>query len=128
MEMHSHNLPQLLSSFIGREREVAEVRELLSATRLVTLTGAGGAGKTRLALHVAGEVLGTYANGVWLVELAALDDPALLPQAIATTLGIREEPGRHVVETLTDALRHRSLLLVLDNCEHLVVASAQLVD
>src|SRR5437867_10271679 len=90
----SHNLPLQLTSFIGREREIAEVERLLGGTRLLTLTGAGGCGKTRLALRVAEGVLGDYADGVWLVELAPLADPALVPQAIASALGVREAPGR----------------------------------
>jgi predicted ATPase/DNA-binding CsgD family transcriptional regulator len=126
--MDSQSLPQPLSRFIGREREVAEVRDLLSATRLLTLTGAGGVGKTRLALQVASEVRGTYPDGVWLVDLARVIDVALLPQAIATGLGIREQPGRRLTETMADALRHRTLLLVLDNCEHFVAACAAFVD
>jgi predicted ATPase len=97
-------------------------------TRLLALTGSGGCGKTRLALQVAADLLEEYPDGIWLTELAPLADPALLPQAVATALGIREEPGRPVAQTLTDYLRARSLLLVLDNCEHLLSVSAQLAE
>jgi predicted ATPase/class 3 adenylate cyclase len=128
LEAFAHNLPRQLTNFIGREKEMAEVKQLLATTSLLTLTGSGGCGKTRLALQVAAEVLETYAEGVWLVELAALADPALVPQTVATALGLREEPGRPLTATLADYLRARSLLLVLDNCEHLLAASAQLTD
>jgi non-specific serine/threonine protein kinase len=123
-----HNLPLALTSFIGREREIDEIRQLLRPARLLTLVGAGGAGKTRLAIEAAREVQAAYANGVWLVELAALTDPALVPQAVATVLGVREAPDRSLTESLAEYLRPRSLLLVLDNCEHLVGACAQLVE
>ena len=94
----------------------------------MTLTGPGGVGKTRLALQIAAEVRPAYADGVWLVDLAALPDPALVPQAVAGALGVREEPGRPLLATLTDALRPRHILLVLDNCEHLLDACARLAD
>jgi predicted ATPase/DNA-binding XRE family transcriptional regulator len=121
-------LPVYLTSFVGREREVAEVRRLLATTRLMTLTGAGGVGKTRLALQAATELVGSYRDGVWLVELAPLADAALVPQTVATAVGVREQPGRPLQQTLTDALRPRRLLLVLDNCEHLVMACAELAE
>jgi class 3 adenylate cyclase len=127
LEFIPHNLPVQLTSFIGREREMSEVREQLAGTRLLTLTGTGGLGKTRLALQVAAELLESYRDGVWLVELAALSDPALVPQAVASALSVREETGRSLVTTLTDYLRSRELLLLLDNCEHLVAACAALV-
>jgi non-specific serine/threonine protein kinase len=120
------NLPLALTSFIGREREQAAVQALLGTARLVTLTGAGGAGKTRLALAVAGEVLGEYCNGVWLVELAPLADPALVAGAVAQVLGLREEVHRSLLTTLVDHLKEQQLLLVLDNCEHLVPTCAEL--
>jgi non-specific serine/threonine protein kinase len=123
-----NNLPLELTSFIGREREAAEVARLLATARLLTLTGAGGCGKTRLALEVAGAVLGSYPDGVWLVELAPLADPGLVPQAVATVLGVREAAGRDLGQSLADFLRERSLLLILDNCEHLVEAVARLAD
>jgi predicted ATPase/Flp pilus assembly protein TadD len=123
-----NNLPQPLTSFIGRERELKQVKWLLNTTRLLTLTGVGGCGKTRLALQVATDLLEEHPDGVWLVELAALTDPALVPQKTASALGLTEERGRSPVETLEDALRNRSLLLLLDNCEHLVGACAELAE
>ena len=129
LEAFTHNLPSQLSSFIGREQEIGAARRLLGETRLLTLTGTGGAGKTRLALQVAAEVIEDYADGVWLVEMAPLSDPALLAQAVAVVLGIGEGGGeRALAETLTDALRPKSLLLVWDNCEHLVDACAHLAE
>jgi DNA-binding SARP family transcriptional activator len=123
-----YNLPAALSSFIGREEELVEIKRLLPMTRLLTLTGTGGAGKTRLALEVAGDLAPTYPDGAWLAELAPLSAPDLVPQALAAALGIREEPGRPLISTLVDALRTKDLLLILDNCEHLVAACARLVD
>ena len=121
-----HNLPAELTTFIGREREIAQVSEFLSRTRLLTLTGAGGSGKSRLALHVATAVLEDFPDGAWIVELASLADPALVPQGVASALSVPEQPGRAPADTLVEALRPRSLLLVLDNCEHLRQACAQL--
>jgi predicted ATPase/DNA-binding CsgD family transcriptional regulator len=123
-----NNLPHQTTSFIGREREEAEVRRLLSVIRLLTLTGSGGAGKTRLALQVAAEVLEEFPDGVWLAELAAVSDPSLVPKAVATSLGVPEQPGRELADTLADSLRVKSVLVILDNCEHLVAACARLVD
>jgi non-specific serine/threonine protein kinase len=123
-----HNLPVAVTSFVGREQEIAEIKRMLSSARLVTLSGPGGCGKTRLGLEVARDVLVNFADGVWLVDLAALGDAALVPQAVATVLGVREKPGRPLTETLTDYLRVRQLLLVLDNCERVVEACATLVD
>ncbi|HYW88015.1 MAG TPA: AAA family ATPase, partial [Chloroflexota bacterium] len=122
------NLPAELSSFIGRERELAEVRRLLTASRLLTLTGAGGVGKTRLAQRVATEVKDSYADGVWLVALGSLRDPSLVPHAVAAVLGIHQHSQRLPAAMLQDALRGRDLLLVLDNCEHLIGACAELVE
>src|SRR5215210_6594623 len=120
-----HNLPLELSSFVGREREVAETqRLLLENTRLLTLTGSGGCGKTRLALAAAGELVERFGDGVWMVELASLADPSLLPQEVASTLGVREQPGRSPTQTLSEHLRTRKVLLVLDSCEHLIQACA----
>lgn len=120
------NLPQQLSSFVGREAEMVQVRRLLGQTRLVTLTGTGGAGKTRLALQVAADLVDAaeYADGVWLAEFASVADGRLVAQSVASVLGMREEPGRTLLDTLVAWLTHRSLLLVLDNCEHLVDACA----
>ncbi len=122
------NLPVQLTSFIGREKEMEEIKRLLSRTRLLTLTGSGGCGKTRLAAQVGADLLADFADGVWLVELAAIADPALVPQTVASTLGIREEPGQRLLETLQQHLKPKSLLLLLDNCEHLSAACAQLAE
>ncbi len=123
-----NNLPLQVSSFVGREREIARVGELLADHRLLTLTGPGGSGKTRLALAVASEVLGGFEDGVWLVELASLSDPDLVPQAVASVLGVREVPGSPLADSLCLHLGSRGVLLVLDNCEHLVGACATLAE
>ena len=124
------NLPAAFAGFVGREWERAEVARLLEANdadrRLVTLVGAGGCGKTRLALEVARGLLADYADGVWLAELATLDDSALLAPAVATALGLAEDPHRPALDQLTAYLAPKHMLLVLDNCEHLVAASAAL--
>jgi predicted ATPase/DNA-binding CsgD family transcriptional regulator len=128
--MRRHNLPAPRTSLIGREDEVAAVRRLLldAEGRLVTLTGTGGCGKTRLALRLAGDLLDVFPDGVWLVELAPLSDPALVPDALAVAAGVRERSGRTIEDVLVEALAGRDLLLVLDNCEHLVDACARLVE
>lgn len=127
LDLKTNNLPALeLTSFVGRERELGEVKRLLSEARLVTLIGPGGAGKTRLSLQVAAELVEKFPHGVWLVELAPLSDPAVIVQVVATVFGVREMPGRPLLDSLIDYLRTRELLLVLDNCEHLVAASAHL--
>lgn len=123
-----HNLTPSLTSFVGRTREIAEVQSLLSRTRLLTLAGAGGSGKTRLALEVAALLPDNYRDGVWLVELAGISDPALVPQAVASALGVRDQPGRPLPDTLSEYLHAKHLLIVLDNCEHLVNACAHLAD
>src|SRR5918994_4842782 len=125
---HANNLPSELSSFVGREKELAAVRRLLQDTRLLTLTGSGGCGKTRLALAVAREVVEGFDDGVWLVDLAPLAEPSLVPQALASTLGVREQPARSLSETLSDYLGSKKVLVVLDNCEHLVETCAELVE
>lgn len=122
------NLPVHWTSFIGRERELGEVKYLLSTSRLVTLTGASGCGKTRLALRVAAELTGQYIDGVYWVEFARLTDSALVPQAVAKILNVVEQPGSSLIDTLSDLLEDRQILLVLDNCEHLLGACAQLVE
>lgn len=127
-ESFPHNLPLQLTSFIGRERELAEVKELLSNSRLLTLTGPGGTGKTRLALRMGQELLQLFADGVWLVELAPLKDDSLIPQNIASIFGLRELPNMPIIDIVTDYLRAKQLLLILDNCEHLVDACAKLSD
>jgi predicted ATPase len=127
-----HNLPAPRSSFVGREREIEEVERGLATTRLLTLTGAGGTGKTRLALEVARDLLEAYPDGVWdgvwLVQLAPLSEDALVPKAVAEALGVSERPGEPLADTLAELLRERQLLLILDNCEHLLEASARLAD
>ncbi|MGO9857037.1 MAG: BTAD domain-containing putative transcriptional regulator [Acidimicrobiales bacterium] len=123
-----NNLPVQLTSFVGREHELAQVRALVDESQLVTLTGPGGSGKTRLALQVAADLLDGSGNGVWFVDLAPLTDPDLVGELVATAVGVREEPGRPVTATLVDALRERHLLVVLDNCEHLVDACAKLTE
>ncbi len=122
------NLPAQVTSFIGRDTEMAEIKRLLGPARLLTLAGSGGTGKTRLSLQVGADLVEEYANGVWLAELAALTDPALVVQTVAAALNVREEPGRPVQETLVEALRDQSLLLVLDNCEHVLATAASLCD
>ena len=123
-----NHLPRQLSTFVGREQEIAEIRQLLSGTYLLTLTGAGGCGKTRLSCQVGLQVLEEFPDGVWLTELASLADPALLPQALASALKIREQPGRPLTETIAEYLAPKSVLLILDNCEHLLTGCAQLAD
>ena len=124
-----NNLPLQLTSFIGREREIPDLEKLLrTEARLVTLSGPGGSGKTRLAIAAASAVAGRFEDGVLWVELASISDPDLVPQAVASTLGVREVPGRSLTETLAQDLGSTELLLVLDNCEHLVEACAALAD
>ena len=121
-----HNLPERLSSFVGRAREQAEVRGLLLSERLVTLIGPGGAGKTRLALQVAAELLDGDGDGVWLVELAGVSDPDHVATSVASALTIQPEVGRPLEDSLVDCLRHQRLLLILDNCEHVINSAANL--
>ena len=121
-----NNLPQQLNAFIGRERESAEVRAALGQHRLVTLLAMGGIGKSRLSVQLGAELLDDYPDGVWLVELAPVADAAGVPQAVATVLGVREEPGGTVTDALLKFVRDRKLLLILDNCEHLVPPCAEL--
>jgi len=123
-----NNLPRRLSSFIGREREIKDVKRLMDTTRLLSLIGPGGAGKTRLAVQVAGDVLDSFTHGAFFVELATVTDPSLVTQALASVLGVREEPARPLQATLTTFLRGRHILLLLDNCEHLVEAVAALAE
>jgi predicted ATPase len=123
-----NNLPSELTSFIGREKEIAEVRRLLAGTRLLTLTGSGGTGKTRLALHAMHDIPDDFPDGVWLVDLAPLTDPALVPQRTAGVLSVRDEPGTPLTRRLAEFLHNKSLLLILDNCEHLIAAVAELAE
>jgi predicted ATPase/DNA-binding NarL/FixJ family response regulator len=120
------NLSQEPSSFVGRERELAEVCKLAQVSRVLTLSGPGGIGKTRLAMRILAELCGDFPDGTWIVELADLGQPDLVVSRIASVIGIAEEPGRPLLETLADALRPRRLLLGLDNCEHLIDACARI--
>ncbi len=122
------NLPRPVTRLIGREQQLVELRRYLSGSRLLTLTGAGGCGKTRLALQLSADALLEFPNGAWLVELAPLADPESVPQAAIAALGARERPGRAPIDTLVALLRPKAALLVLDNCEHLVEACARLAE
>jgi len=122
----TNNLPAQLGQFIGREKELAHIKQCLAQHRLVTLTGSGGIGKTRMAIQAARELLAEYPHGGWLAELAPVADPRLVPQAVAAVWEVREEQGRPLQVTLVDYLREKALLLVLDNCEHVIDASSQL--
>jgi len=122
------NLPRQLTSFVGRVREKKETRLRLENTGLLTLTGPGGCGKTRLALQVASELQGEYPDDVWLVELAALTDPTLVAKSVASVFTLKEESNRPIFTVLSEHLKPRNLLLVLDNCEHLIEACAQLTE
>ena len=123
-----HNLTGSLTSFVGREREKQEVERILGTTRLLTITGTGGSGKTRLAQEVARDLTEAYQDGVWLAELAAVAEGSLVGGAVGEVLGVPEQPGRPLEATLVDALRDKHLLLVLDNCEHLVNSVAHLAE
>jgi non-specific serine/threonine protein kinase len=123
------NLPVPLTSFIGRKRDIPLIRRRLAGHRLVTLLGTGGIGKTRLSQHVASQLLDDYADGVWLVELDSLGDPALVPQTVAAVFGIQQgSNSRTIVQTLIHSLHAKTVLLLLDNCEHLLDACAQLAE
>jgi predicted ATPase len=121
-----NNFPLQLTGLVGREREISEVERQLRNTRLLTLTGPGGSGKSRLALAVAWGLVDEYEKGTWLVELAPLSDPELVPQTVASVLSVREAPGTTLVDSVRAHLQAREALLVLDNCEHLVEACASL--
>jgi class 3 adenylate cyclase len=126
LETTPNNLPQQISSFVGRGQEATQVKQLLARSRLLTLVGVGGIGKTRLSLQVAAETHDAYADGVWFVELGSITDPSLVPSAVAQVLGVRERSGFDLTETLGNHLKSRRLLLLLDNCEHLIDACATL--
>jgi len=128
LEATPNNLPQQVTSFIGRERELMEAKELLAHTRLLTLHGMGGLGKTRLSMQIGADVMDAYPDGVWFVDLAPIVDPALVPETAAQVLGVREEPGKSITQTLGSHLKERKLLLILDNCEHLMGACATLAN
>jgi non-specific serine/threonine protein kinase len=123
-----HNFPAELTSFVGRRKELLELRGVFASSRLLSLTGAGGVGKTRLAIRLARDLLNEFSDGVWLVDLGPLSAPDLVAQTIATALGIREGPQRSASDALVDRLRDRELLLVLDTCEHLIAACAELLE
>ena len=123
----SHNLPVQLTSFVGRQAEIESLRETLTDNRLVTLTGAGGAGKTRLAVHVAAQLAEEFSDGVCYVDLAPITHPDVVPVTAARALGLPDQPGRSTMDTLLRFIRDRQMLIVLDNCEHLLDASATLV-
>jgi predicted ATPase/class 3 adenylate cyclase len=126
LEATPNNLAQQLNSFVGRERELAEVRALLAKTRLLTLLGMGGIGKSRLSVQLGAELLDEYPDGVWLVELAPLADSLLVPQALASVLGVKEDQGGSVIDALLRHVRDKTMLVILDNCEHVVHACADL--
>src|SRR5271170_1469608 len=127
----SQRLPVQLTSFVGRQAELSQVHELLTQNRLLTLTGAGGAGKTRLAIQTAGQLsgeFGRFPEGVWYVDLAPITDPEFVPLTVARAFGLPDQPGRSTMDTLTRFVADRQMLVVLDNCEHLLDASATLVN
>ncbi|MGB3634381.1 MAG: BTAD domain-containing putative transcriptional regulator [Rubrobacteraceae bacterium] len=126
--LHPNNLPVPRTSFIGREQEIRDLKRLLETTRLLTLTGVGGSGKTRLALEVARELLDFCPDGVWMAGLSSISDPELVPQAVARIFGVREQPGYPLAETLAAALRDSKMLLLLDNCEQVVGMAASLAE
>ena len=123
----AHSLPSQFTSFVGRGAQINEVRKLLADNRLATLTGAGGVGKTRLAVQVASQTSGEFADGVWYVDLAPITDPDVVPVVVARALGLPDQPGRSTMDTLLRFVRDRQMLVVLDNCEHLLDACAELV-
>jgi len=128
LSTHPNNLPQQLTSFVGREREISEIEALLVTNRLLTLTGAGGSGKTRLGLQVAAESLVQFPDGAWFVELAQIADAGLVPKTVATVLGVAEVAGKPITQTLIEHLKDKRLLVQLDNCEHLLDACADLAE
>jgi predicted ATPase/class 3 adenylate cyclase len=128
VDAYPNNIPIQLTTFIGRERELKEAKERLASARLLTLIGPGGTGKTRLGLQLAADLLPSFDDGVWVAELAPLSDPALVLQTVATVFGVREQQGMPVQELLIDFLRDKQVLLVVDNCEHLIDTCAQLIE
>lgn len=124
----AYRLPNQRTSFVGRTDEMADVRQLLDVNRMVTLTGAGGVGKTRLATQIAGEMAGDYPGGIWYVDLVPITDPALVTVATSRSLGLPDQPGRSNVDTIVDCIADRRMLVLFDNCEHLIDACAALFD
>ena len=128
LSVFPNNLPPQLTSFVGREKELADVKRLLHDSRLLTLIGPGGTGKTRLSLQAAGEILDQYPDGIWLVELAAILDPLLIARTTALAMGLRDESQRPILDMLCDYISGKKMLILLDNCEHIVNACAQMAD
>lgn len=128
LDASRHNLPAPTTSFIGREKEKAEIKQAISAHRLITLTGSGGTGKTRLSLQVAVDLLDQFADGVWFVELAPITDPNIIPQTILSVLEASEPQDKTITQALIERVRGKKLLLILDNCEHLIEAIARLAE
>jgi predicted ATPase/class 3 adenylate cyclase len=128
LDIYQHNLPAQMTSFIGREREIEAIKRALSEYRLVTLTGSGGTGKTRLSLQVAADLLDQFPDGVWFIELAPLTNPDLIPQTILYIFGVAEQQGQTTLQALIEHTREKKILLILDNCEHLIEASARVAD
>jgi len=128
LDSFPNNLPIPLTSFIGRERELGEAKQKLASTRLLTLIGSGGTGKTRLSLQLAADLVAAFPDGVWFVELAPLADPAIIPQTIASVFGVREQIGMPLMDIIFNYLRAKRILLILDNCEHLVESCAKLAE
>ena len=128
LDAFEHNLPTRLTPLIGREAETAVVMAAIGGTRLVTLVGTGGVGKTRLGLQVAAESVERFDGGVWWVELASVSDPASVPGAVLAAIGVPAHPGSRPVQLLADHIRDRATLFVLDNCEHVIAATATFVD
>lgn len=128
LDVLPNNLPNLLTTFVGREHEKEDIKKILDSSRLLTLTGAGGTGKTRLSIEASADLLEEFPDGVWLVEYATVTDPTLVAQTIATTLHLREEHSRPILATLQDFFMNKNVLLILDNCEHLIQPIAQTAD
>jgi predicted ATPase/class 3 adenylate cyclase len=128
LDAFPNNLPIQLTSFVGREKEITEIKSLLNSTRLVTLTGSGGTGKTRLSIEIGAELLSSFPNGVWMIELAPLSDETQIIPALAQAFGLQELPFNPLKNLVMDYLRDKKLLLILDNCEHLIAACARLAD
>jgi len=128
LDSRPNNLPRQLTTFVGRQREIDEAKRILASSPLLTLTGPGGVGKTRLAIEIAGELLDEFHEGMWFVDLGPLTDPSFVVPAIASALGVMHAAGRPILETVTAHLRGRRVLLILDNCEHLLEISAETVD
>lgn len=126
IDARPNNIPVQLTSFIGREKEMKEIKDLLAGTRLLTLVGPGGTGKTRLSLQTGADLIDNFENGVWFVEIASLQDPQLLPQTIAQTLGLKEQSGKKTEDAIADFLKDKKILIIIDNCEHLIDASANI--